>query len=248
MRNVVGLTLRQVVYQNRAFWRNPPAAFFTFAFPLIFLVIFTTIFGREAARFFTGGILTLSIVSATFTNLAMSVTFAREEGILKRIRGTPLPPLAYLAGRMLHAVAIALLLTVIVIGYGALAADVEVPWAGLPVLLVALVVGSAALCALGLAVSTVIPNADAAPAVVNAAVLPLYFISNVFTSAENLPDWLDAISKVFPIRHLADAVASVYSAAPAAPPFPAGELAIVAAWGVGAALFALRFFRWEPRR
>lgn len=244
----VALTLRQVAYVNRAFWRNPAAAFFTFAFPLIFLVIFTTIFGREAARFFTGGILTLSIVSATFTNLAMSVTFAREEGILKRVRGTPLPPLAYLAARMLHAVAIGLVLAVIVIAYGALAAGVDVPWAGLPTLLAALVIGSAALCALGLAVSTLIPNADAAPAVVNAAVLPLYFISNVFTPADQLPDWLDAISMLFPIRHLADAVASVYSAAPSAPAFPGVELAIVAAWGIGAALFALRFFRWEPRR
>lgn len=242
------LALRQVRYENLAFWRNPAAAFFTFAFPLIFLVIFTTIFGREAARFFTAGIITLSIVSATFTNIAMSVTMAREEGILKRIRGTPLPPLAYLLGRMLHAVAIGLILAVIVIAYGALAQGVEVPWAGLPVLLVTLIVGSAALCALGLAVSALVPNADAAPAVVNAAVLPLYFISNVFTPADQLPDWLDAVSKLFPIRHLADAVASVYSAAPAAPAIPWVELAVVAAWGLGAALFALRFFRWEPRR
>ena len=244
----VALTLRQVVYVNRAFWRNPAAAFFTFAFPLIFLVIFTTIFGREAARFFTAGILTLSIVSATFTNIAMSVTFAREEGILKRVRGTPLPPFSYLAARMLHAVAIGLVLAVIVMAYGALAVGVDVPWAGLPTLLAALIIGSAALCALGLAISTVIPNADAAPAVVNAAVLPLYFISNVFTPADQLPDWLDAVSRLFPIRHLADAVASVYAVAPSAPEFPALELAIVAAWGIGGALFGARFFRWEPRR
>ena len=246
--NGARLALRQVIYENRAFWRNPAAAFFTFAFPLIFLVIFTTIFGREAARFFTAGIITLSIVSATFTNIAMSVTLAREEGILKRIRGTPLPPLAYLVGRMLHAVAIGLTLAVIVMAYGALAQGVDVPWEGLPVLVLSLIVGSAALCALGLAVSSLVPNADAAPAVVNAAVLPLYFISNVFTPADQLPDWLDAVSKVFPIRHLADAVASVYSAAPSAPPVPWVELGVVAAWGIGAALFALRFFRWEPRR
>jgi ABC-2 type transport system permease protein len=244
----VALTLRQVAYENRAFWRNPAAAFFTFAFPLIFLVIFTTIFGREAARFFTGGIITLSVVSATFTNIAMSVTLAREEGILKRVRGTPLPPLAYLAGRMLHSVIIGLILAVIVMAYGALAQGVEVPWAGLPVLFATLIIGSAAMCALGLAVSSLIPNSDAAPAVVNAAVLPLYFISNVFTPADQLPDWLDAVSKVFPIRHLADGVASVYATAPAAPEMPWGSLAVVAAWGIGAAIFALRFFRWEPRR
>lgn len=245
--NTARLALRQVAYENRAFWRNPAAAFFTFAFPLIFLVIFTTIFGREAARFFTGGIMTLSIVGATFTNISMSVTIAREEGILKRIRGTPLPPIAYLLGRMLHAVVIGLILAVIVMAYGTLQA-VDVPWEGLPVLLLSLIIGSAALCALGLAVSALIPNADAAPAVVNAAVLPLYFISNVFTPADQLPDWLDAVGKLFPIRHLADAIASVYAAAPAAPDMPWGSLAVLAAWGVGAALFALRFFRWEPRR
>jgi ABC-2 type transport system permease protein len=248
MGSALRLTLRQVAYENRAFWRNPPAAFFTFAFPLIFLVIFSVIFGREAARFFTAGILTLSVVSATFTNIAMSVTFAREEGILKRVRGTPLPPLAYLAGRMLHAVAIGLLLSVIVMAYGAVAQGVEIPWAGLPVLVLTLVIGSAALCAMGLAMTTLIPNADAAPAVINAAVLPLYFISNVFTPADQLPDWLDAVSRVFPVRHLADAVESVYSAAPSAPDIPALELAVIAGWGLAAALLAARYFRWEARR
>lgn len=246
--NVARLALRQVVYENRAFWRSPAAAFFTFAFPLIFLVIFSLLFGREAAQFFTAGIITLSVISATYTNIAMSVTIARDEGILKRIRGTPLPPLAYLAGRMLHAVAIGLLLAVIVMAFGALVQDVEVPWAGLPVLVLVLIVGSAAFCALGLAVSALVPNADAAPAIVNASVLPLYFISNVFVPSDNAPAWLDAVSRVFPIRHLADAVASVYAAAPSSPPIPWMDLAVVAAWGVGAALFALRFFRWEPRR
>lgn len=244
----VALAFRQVMYENRAFWRSPAAAFFTFAFPLIFLVIFSLLFGREAAQFFTAGIITLSLVSATYTNIAMSVTIARDEGILKRIRGTPLPPLAYLAGRMMHAVAIGLLLAVIVMAFGAVVQGVEVPWAGLPVLVLVLIVGSAAFCALGLAVSALVPNADAAPAIINASVLPLYFVSNVFVPADNAPAWLDAVSRIFPIRHLADAVASVYLAAPSAPPIPWVDLAVVAAWGIGAALFALRFFRWEPRR
>jgi len=244
----VALAFRQVMYENRAFWRSPAAAFFTFAFPLIFLVIFSLLFGREAAQFFTAGIITLSLVSATYTNIAMSVTIARDEGILKRIRGTPLPPLAYLAGRMMHAVAIGLLLAVIVMVFGAVVQGVDVPWAGLPVLVLVLIVGSAAFCALGLAVSALVPNADAAPAIINASVLPLYFVSNVFVPADNAPAWLDAVSRIFPIRHLADAVASVYLAAPSAPPIPWVDLAVVAGWGIGAALFALRFFRWEPRR
>lgn len=244
----VALTLRQAAYENRAFWRNPAAAFFTFAFPLIFLVIFSLLFGREAARFYTAGIIVLSLVSATYTNIAMSVTIARDDGILKRVRGTPLPPFAYLAGRMLHAVGIGVLLAAVVVGFGASVHGVEVPWAGLPVLALVLVVGSAAMCALGLAVSSAVPNADAAPAVINASVLPLYFVSGVFVPTDDIPAWLDTVSRIFPVRHLSDAVASVYAAAPSPPAIPWVALAVVAAWGIGGALFARRFFRWEPRR
>ena len=85
------LALRQIGYENRAFWRNPPAAFFTFAFPLLFMVIFNVLFGADAARFFTPAIMVFGVVTATYTNLAMTVTIARDEGILKRLRGTPLP-------------------------------------------------------------------------------------------------------------------------------------------------------------
>ena len=245
--NGLALAARQVRYENRAFWRNPPAAFFTFVFPLLFMVIFNVLFGAGAAGFFTPAILVFGVVTATYTNLAMTVTIARDDGILKRIRGTPLPAWAYLAGRIGHAVVIALLLVVIVAGFGALAYGVDVPWGALPAMLLVLAVAAAAFSALGLAVSGLIPNADAAPAVVNATILPVLFISNVFIQMENAPDWLDALSHVLPVRHFADAMIELYArGADAGAPWL--EAAIISLWGVIGVLAALRFFSWEPRR
>lgn len=243
----IALAARQIRYENRAFWRNPPAAFFTFAFPLIFMVIFNVLFGARAAAFFTPAIIVFSVVTATYTNLAMAVTIARDEGILKRVRGTPLPPWAYLAGRIGHAIVIGFGLVVIVAGFGALAYDVEIPWGAMPAVLLVLAVGAASFSALGLAVTGLIPNADAAPAVVNATILPVLFISNVFIQMENAPEWLDTVSHVLPVRHFADAMLGLYGAGDMAE-MPWLEIGVIAAWGVAGVLGALRLFSWEPRR
>src|SRR5881296_3972844 len=97
----LALTLRQVRYTNKAFWRNPASAFFTFAFPLMFLVIFTSLLGNgtvplggvevRQSTYYVAGMAAFSVITACYTNIAMSVTFTRDTGILKRIRGTPLP-------------------------------------------------------------------------------------------------------------------------------------------------------------
>ena len=243
----IALAVRQIGYENRAFWRNPPAAFFTFAFPLLFMVIFNVLFGAEASAFFTPAIIVFGVVTATYTNLAMTVTIARDSGILKRIRGMPLPGWAYLAGRIGHSVAIAFLLVVIVAAFGALLYDVPVPWAALPAVLVVLVVSAAAFSALGLAVSGFIPNADAAPAVVNATILPVLFISNVFIQMDNAPAWLDTVSHLLPVRHFADAMMALYASGTDAS-LPWTEVGVIALWGVIGVVAALRFFTWEPRR
>jgi ABC-2 type transport system permease protein len=242
----IGLALRQVRFENRAFWRNPAAAFFTFVFPLMFMVIFNVLIGRgngEASRFFTPAIIVFAVITATYTNLAMSVAMARDEGILKRMRGTPLPAWAYLAGRILHAVVIALLLVIIVAAFGAIFYGVAVPWTHLAELLLTLVLGAATFCALGLALTAFVPNADAAPAVVNATILPLLFISNVFIRLDGAPAWIDAVSGFFPVRHFADAMLDVYAGSG----FAWSDLGLMAAWGVAGILIALRSFSWEPR-
>jgi len=250
------LAVRQVRYENRAFWRNPAAAFFTFAFPLLFMVIFNVIFGGaaqgsngfRASDFFTPALIVFSVITATYTNIAMTVTIARDNGSLKRVRGTPLPAWAYLFGRIAHAVGVALLLFLIVAAFGAIAYGVDFPWERLGQLVLVLAVGAASFCALGLAVSALMPNADAAPAIVNATILPLLFISNVFIRITDPPAWLDLVAGAFPVRPFADAMLAVYSPHVAASGLEWQDLAVVAAWGVAGVLFSLRFFSWEPRR
>lgn len=247
------LVLRQIRFENRAFWRNPASAFFTFVFPLIFMVVFNAIFGTQsfgnngltAALFFTPAIVAFSVVNACYTNLAMSVTAVREEGILKRVRGTPLPAVDYLLGRIGLSVLVGLLLVVVVSVFGALAYGVPFPFERLPQLLLVLLLGSGCFCALGLAISGLVPNERAAPAVVNATILPLLFISDIFIPLDN-DSTLAKVANLFPVRHLAVALQSIWT------PQVGGSLdytdvAWVAGWAVLGLLLALRTFSWEPK-
>jgi ABC-2 type transport system permease protein len=250
------LMLRQVRYENRAFWRNPAAAFFTFAFPLLFMVIFNVIFGGTGshepglrpADFFTPAIIVFAVITATFTNLAMMVTIARDAGILKRVRGTPLPAWSYVLGRVIHAVLVAFLLVVIVAAFGALAYDVRFPWDRLPAMVLTLGLSAATFCVVGLALTVMIPNAEAAPAITNGVIFPILFISNVFIRMDDPPAWMATISGLFPVRHFADAMAAVYDVRATGAGFSVGDLAVIAAWGVVGLALATRFFSWEPRR
>jgi ABC-2 type transport system permease protein len=253
----IGLALSQVNYENRAFWRNPAAAFFTFLLPLLFLVLFNSIFGDseltidgrdlDGSTFYVPGIAALAVVSACYTNIGMMVTIARDLGILKRVRGTPLPPWAYIFGRLAHAMLISVLMVAIVTGVGAAAYGTEVPDSALPGLLATLVLGSLTFCALGLALTALIPNADAAPAITNATILPLLFISNVFIPLQDPPGWLDFIGDVFPVKHFAAALQTAYHPDESGAGFEWGDLAVIAAWGVAGTALAIRFFSWEPR-
>ncbi len=239
------MTLRQVRYENKVFWRNPAAAFFTFAFPLMFLVISNAISNDH--RFYVPAVAAFSVVTACYTNIAMSISFARDQGVLKRKRGTPLPALAYLVARVLHATLIALLLVAIVSAAGAVLYDVVLPTRTLPALLVTLVLGAATFAALGLAITAAIPNAQAAPAIVNGSILPLLFVSDVFITPDQSPPWMTAIAELFPIKHFSDAMLSAFNPG-AGTGWEPIDLAFVAGWGVAGLLFAIRYFSWEPRR
>ncbi len=120
------LTMNQVRYQNKMFWRTPIGAVFTIAFPLMFLVLFNLLFdgtidvtGRTpltVAQFYTPSLAVFAAASATYTNLAVGTAIARDDGILKRFRGTPLPPWSYLAGRIGSAMWIAMLAVMLMLG------------------------------------------------------------------------------------------------------------------------------------
>jgi ABC-2 type transport system permease protein len=251
------LAARQVLYTNKAFWRNPASAGFTFAFPLMFLVIFTALFGNDTvdvfgrevttSTFYVSAIATFSIITATYTNLAISVTFLRDAGILKRVRGTPLPAWAYMFGRIAHAILVALLLVAIVSAFGAAFYDAEIPTRTLPAFLTTIAVGAASFAALGLALTAVIPNADAAPAVVNFSILPLLFISDIFIPIQDPDAWYVRLSRIFPVRHFADAMKAAYFS-PSGTGFRGEDLLVMGLWGVAGLLLAVRFFSWEPRR
>jgi len=247
--STVALTLRQFKFNNKAFWRNPAAAFFTFIFPLMFLVIFNALFGD--AEFFVPGIATFAIVSTSYTNLAMSMTFLREEGVLKRIRGTPLPPALFLVARVVHALSLAYILVAIIAAFGALFYDVALPFDTLPAFLLAIGVEAAAFCALGLAITALIPNADAAPAIVNALVIPTAFISDVWAPYDNAPPWLQAVADFLPMKHAVDAVTCAFNPSDldcSGSAYQWFDLGIVVAWGVFGLTAAVLRFRWEPRR
>ena len=254
--NDVALTFRQLKFENLSFWRNPAAAFFTFVFPLMFLFIFTSVFGNDTIEFpngetvksstyYVGTIAAFSVITACYTNIAMGVSFARDQGVLKRVKGSPLPAWCYLAGRIGHAIMIGLLLVIIVTAFGAAFYDVEVPTNTIPGLLVALVVGSASFAALALAITAVIPNAEAAPAIVNFSILPLLFLSGVFFP---VPDWMATFSSFFPVKPLLDLIGDAFNPATAGTGIDMADLAVVTAWGIAGAVLAARYFSWEPRR
>lgn len=255
--SALAMALRQVRYTNKAFWRNPASAFFTFAFPLMFLVIFTSLFGNQkvevvgrminTSTFYVSAIAAFSIITATYTNLAISVCFSRDAGVLKRIRGTPLPAWAYISARIAHAIGIAMILVVIVAAFGAAFYDAQIPTDTLPAFLVTIAVGAASFSALGLALTSVIPNADAAPPIVNASILPLLFLSDIFIPISNPDAWYAKVADVFPVFHFSQAMKTAYFTVSGSG-FSGNDLLILGAWGFAGAVAAARFFSWEPRR
>lgn len=254
----LALALRQIKFENRSFFRNPASAFFTLTFPIMFLVIFNLLFGNDTterfgppvslSNFYVPAVAAYSVITACYTNIAIGVSFARDQGVLKRARGTPLPEWAFIFGKVGNAVLIGLLLVIIVTATGALFYGVEIPDNTMPAFLAALVVGAAAFCALGLAITAAVPNAEASPAVVNASILPLLFISDIFIPLDDAPGWLKTFSSLFPIKHYSDAMQTAFQPFTRGSGFEWGDLAVVAAWGLAGALLTARYFSWEPRR
>jgi ABC-2 type transport system permease protein len=253
--NAAELTLSQVRYVNKAYWRSPAAAFFAFAYPLMFLVIFTSIFRNSDVQFgarrvneatyYVPAMVALAVITVCFNNIAVAVTFQRDTGVLKRINGTPLPRAPFFGARMLHAVLVSVLLVVITSAFGRALYHADIPaGATLARMLVALVVGAAAFCALGFAISSIIPTADASLPIVNAVILPLLFLSGIFIPlGNNPPAWMEWVGRVFPLKHFLNAMQASYLGGS----FDWTDVLVVAAWGLAGFLFAVRFFRWEPR-
>lgn len=242
----------------KVFVRNPAALFFTAILPVIFLTLFVSIFGNARAGGEYGNIrvstlqvpafIVLAVVSASFVGIVMGLVSLREDGVLKRIRATPVPPWMVFAGRVATAFLSATLVTVVLCAIGALAFGVTLPTATLPGLVVTLAVGAASFCALGIAYTALVPSEDAGPAMTNAIVLPLYFISGVFVPTDRLPDGLRQVADVLPVKPFVDALFETFNPHTTGAGIAAGDLAVLAAWGVAGLLLAVRFFAWTPRQ
>lgn len=249
------LLLRQVRSEQRSLWRNPASAFFTLILPLVFLVIFASLFrgGRVSQlgniafdQYYVPALAAFGVMGATFTNLAITVSLRRDSGGLKRLRATPLPRWVFFAGLIGSAILVALLMVVLTTAVGVLFYGLQ--FSG-HYAQTALVFALGALCfsTLGIALTSLIPNADAAPAIVNGTFLPLVMISGTFFPIEGAPTFIQRIADIFPIRHFTRAVVQVYNPHAGAG-LPAGDLLVLLAWAALGLLVALRGFRWEPPR
>jgi ABC-2 type transport system permease protein len=252
---VIRRVLRQTSYDLLIFRRNPASTFFTVILPVIFLVVFTTLFGNETlangakvATLYVPGILSLSIIAATAVNLAINMTSRRERGVLKRLRGTPMPPWVFIASQAIAGLVISMFMTALIVFIGRVIYRVELNVEGIPSLLISLVIGAVSFGAIGLALTVIIPSEDASPAVTNAIFLPLYFISDVFIPAEQAPDWISRVAEVFPVLHLSKALQVSFDPFAEGPVWPWGHWLVLAAWGAFGLAVALTRFRWTPRR
>lgn len=250
------LVATQTRYQLVSFRRIPVAVFFTLGLPLIMLVLFNALFGGgtvdtpvgswSSSQFYTGGLAAFTAVSATFTNLANMVPIRRDEGVLKRWRGTPLPTWTYIAGFILSAVIIAVAGVVLMLTLGVVAYGLEIDAAKMPAAAVTFLVGVGSFAALGMALSAVVKSASSASAAANAIILPLAFVSNIFIPLEDPPRWIEVIGGIFPLKPFAQAFQDCFNPLVDAPAFDWRALAVVAAWGAFGLAVALTRFRWEP--
>jgi ABC-2 type transport system permease protein len=232
------------------FWRSRELAFFTFLFPIIFLILLGSAYGSDRVdgvkgyTFLLSGLLGYGVAATTFAGLAILLVLRRESGTLKRMRATPLPGRTYLAALFGSFMAVYLIQAVVLVVLARAIFGVRVP-TNLPSLLIALVIGAASFTALGVATSTFIRSAEGSSAVVNAIYLPVSFLAGAFFSTRSFPQVLRWLADVLPLSHFIALVrdiivhgAQVWNVL--------GDLSIVVAWGAVGLVLAVRRFRWEP--
>jgi len=249
-RRDLALLWHQVRYEQLSFWRNPQSAFFTFVFPVVIIAIFGALFGHgagssyfyglSALQYYVPTIAAVSVLGSCYSQLAIVLALRRQNGILKRVHGTPLPAWAYFLGLLAHCVMVSVVDVALIVGVGRLY-GVPLPghWAAIAV---ALVLGAASFCALGVAVASLIRNAEAAPPVVQLVLFPLVFVSGTYFPIHSAV--LNRIAGALPVRPFNQALLGPFGG-------HAGldwkSLGVLLAWGAVGAFVAIRRFRWDPR-
>src|ERR1700709_227202 len=245
MADALTLAWRQYRLERRMFWRNPSAAFFNFALPLLFLAAGGAILhGKQHdLKLLVPSIAGMSVMSTTFTALAYNIVFLRERGVLKRIRGTPPPTASYFAGVAANAVTNTALQIAIVILAGRAFFGIGWPlhWASL---LVFVLVGVVSMAALGVAFAHVIPNFESTAAYVNAVFLPVVFVSFYVFDSSSAPGFLRNIAEGLPLKPLIAGLSGAMVTG-AGLSDNLDELAVIGLWGAFGVYLAVRGFSWE---
>lgn len=251
----IALLGRQIRYEQKLYWRSPSSAMFTFAFPILLLVIFASLNqgatiqalgGISYNQYYVPGIVAFGVISACYSNLAIALCFRRDAGVLKRIRGTPLPPWIFMAGNIGSSLVVSALLVVLTTAAGVAFYGVTFP-GRYGALMLVLVMGAFCFCSLGLAITVLIPVATGSPAIVNGLLFPILFISGTFYPVQG-ESWLGRIASVFPVRHFEEAVFAVFDPRVTGSGIEPRPLVVMLLWGAAALVVAVRGFRWEPLR
>jgi ABC-2 type transport system permease protein len=254
------LAATQARYALLTSFRTPRTVVFGMAFPVVLLVMFDSIFtgGASDSVAFAGGTITASayftaslsayaIALATFTSLAIGLTAQRETGQLKRLRGTPMPAWTFVAGQVLRAAALAVMVVVALLATGVIFFGVDVVAERLVGFAVYVALGAVVFSALGIAITAFTPTVDSASAIAPFIVVMLSFISGVFISVDQLPNWLEAVGKAFPLFHVAEGLQTCLLSGAGGTGLAAGNVASLALWGLAGVAIATRRFRWEAQ-
>lgn len=258
--SVARISVSRAGLELKSFFRRRETVVFTFALPVILLFIFGSIFNFDVPhshvpfrQYFTAGIVASGIMSATFVNLGIGIALERDDGTLKRLAGTPLPKVAYFAGKILSSLVIAALEVVILLAVGVGLYGLKMPsgighWLTLGWVFA---LGVASCTLLGIAVSSIPRSSRSAAAVLNLPYLVLQFISGVYFPFSQLPHGLQQVAGVFPLKWLAQGLRSVFlpdylQALEPGHSWELGKVALVlVAWFVGSLILCARTFRWQ---
>ena len=258
-----GLGLRRGALEIRQFFRQRDQVVFTFAFPVVFLFLFASIFrndvegaGVTASQLYVPAMMAAGIMSTSFQALGISIAIERENKVLRRLRGTPMPPAAYFLGKIWLVLFTGLLETAVLLVVGTTCYGVDLPsdagrWFDLAWIFV---LGITACALLGIAISSVPNSANSASSVVVLPFLVLQFISGVYIAIGTIPDWMLNIGALFPLKWMCQGLRGVFLPESAqvleqAGSWESGRVALVlGAWCVGGLALCLLTFRWKDRR